>query len=370
MSFEIMTEDQPGCDTPKRVTAHTLKKTLGWSIDAIALKEKMAPWVVEDILKGPLRRPDNPKYPSINVSKDPYVAQCEVEVPYPPKSPIKCLYSARYVGDLELTKASMVFTHGAGGTLETDAIVNFTHGFVSMSTRPTLLCFQGNMNLASRVKMFDTVIEQQFKASTACLGGRSMGARAAVMAATEQIIHLVLVSYPLQTEKEIRDQILLELAASRKVIFVSGDNDEMCDLEKLQTVRQQMKCKTWMIVVQGADHGMNAKPKPATQELGRMTGALVANWLDESDESLTEGTISWDADKLVAQWSGWCEPNKLPRALQGHSTTSTITNETSPGKSLKKPLTSNNRKVHRDEHDTEASEAQKSKKRRKIDRNL
>ena len=83
-----------------------------------------------------------------------------------------------------------------------------------------------------------------------------MGARAAVMAATTETTHLVLVSYPLHTDKEVRDQILLDLPESVKAIFVSGDHDNMCDLDRLEAVRSNMKRRTWRVVVQDADHGM------------------------------------------------------------------------------------------------------------------
>ena len=83
----------------------------------------------------------------------------------------------------------MVFTHGAGGGLQAPAVANFVSGFANVMP---IVCFQGNMNLASRTKMFEAGCEDQGYAK--CLGGRSMGARAAVMAATEKTTHLVLVS--------------------------------------------------------------------------------------------------------------------------------------------------------------------------------
>lgn len=75
----------------------------------------------------------------------------------------------------------MIFNQGAGGTLAADAVTNFASGFSAVSA---ILCFQGNMNLKSRVNCFSAVMaDQQF---TSGLGGRSMGARAAVMAAKEE----------------------------------------------------------------------------------------------------------------------------------------------------------------------------------------
>lgn len=201
-----------------------------------------------------------------------------------------------------------------------------------------------------------------------------MGARAAIMAATEDTTHLVLVSYPLHTGKETRDQILLDLPLAVKVIFVSGEHDDMCDLERLETVRHKMKCKTWRIVVQGADHGMNVKPKSATQDVGRMTGALVATWLGESDEHLTEGTISWDAGKASAQWSGWSGRERSLNAA-ATSTEASIkpkkptvklsgTNKSSAPSANSRPKSSKRKHVEGEQH-LDRDQASKPKKRRK-----
>ena len=229
--------------------------------------------------------------------------QRSFQVPYPPRSSINCVYTSKNTDDDRHVDAALVFTHGAGGTLQSDAMANFTDGF---SRQSNILCFKGNMNFKSRVKMFNEVIASQLHIQTPrCLGGRSMGARAAVMAATKITTHLVLVSYPLHTSSAVRDQILLDLPASIKVIFISGDRDEMCDLERLEEVQKRMRCKTWRIVVQNADHGMNVMPKAGTREVGKMTGDVVAMWLTTSDDSLREGKIAWDLDKEIAQWSGW-----------------------------------------------------------------
>ena len=222
------------------------------------------------------------------------------EVPFPPKSAIKCVYSSQYK-DHEVTP-NLIFTHGASGTLKADAVVNFSNGFASYS-EAGIVCFQGNMNLKSRVKMFNAVTDHLGFPN--CLGGRSMGARAAVMAATEETTHLVLISYPLHTDKDLRDQILLELPPSVKVIFISGTKDAMCDLDRLEQVRGRMKCKTWRVVVQEADHGMNLSPKSGTKDVGRKIGEVVAHWLGNADEVKREGKIEWDADAAISQWRGW-----------------------------------------------------------------
>ncbi|KAI4228496.1 MAG: hypothetical protein L6R36_001609 [Xanthoria steineri] len=208
----------------------------------------------------------------------------------------------------------LIFTHGAGGTLTSPAIANFSAGF---SRQLPILCFQGNSNLGSRTKMFSAVIEDQ-KTPTS-LGGRSMGARAAVMAATEATKHFVLISYPLHTGDQLRDQILLDISPSVKVIFVSGDRDSMCDLTRLNVVRSKMRCQTWRIVIEGADHGMDMKPKKFTEAVGIKTGEVVAEWIKQSDHTRREGRIVCNDDGQV-EWTGWMTASPgsmtLPEAMQ------------------------------------------------------
>ena len=237
------------------------------------------------------------------------MAQHVFDIEYSSKA-IKCILShanSTTAGNSKnLPEPSLIFTHGAGGTLQSDGIANFAAGF---ATRLPILCFQGNMNLKSRVKMFSAVTEDQ--ASPANLGGRSMGARAAVMAATEQTRNLVLVSYPLHTGKEVRDQILQEIDSSIKVIFVTGDRDSMCGLDRLEEVRKQMSCKTWRVVIKGADHGMSVKPSKATEAIGKKIGEVVGDWIEFNDESRREGSIYCSEDE-DAMWTGWSqEENSL-----------------------------------------------------------
>ena len=90
---------------------------------------------------------------------------------------------------------------------------------------------------------------------------------------------MVFVSYPLQGPNGVRDQILLDLPREMEVLFVVGDRDAMCPLELLEEVRVKMKAKSRLVVVRGADHGMNARPAHKTKELGEETGRVAAKWL-------------------------------------------------------------------------------------------
>jgi predicted alpha/beta-hydrolase family hydrolase len=167
--------------------------------------------------------------------------------------------------------------------------VHFSVGYSSLSP---ILAFQGSMNLNSRVKGFHACISHVFKDSKRkklVLGGRSMGARAAVIAANEYLkdrdedeghsgLDVILVSYPLQGPKDIRDQILIDLDASIRVLFVIGRKDAMCPLDMLNNVRKRMKAQSWLVAVDGLDHGMHGKGE---KELGERTGKLAAEWTEE-----------------------------------------------------------------------------------------
>jgi predicted alpha/beta-hydrolase family hydrolase len=198
---------------------------------------------------------------------------------------------------------TLIFTHGAGGTLSADAVVNFCTGF---SPSLPVLAFQGSLNLKARTKGFHACIDELNSMQEAVhkrnaadkadrksllLGGRSMGARAAVLAASEYIaerndsknglsVQLVLISYPLQGPKQdLRDQILLDLPKSVGVLFVIGDRDAMCPLDLLNETRSKMTATSQLVVVRGADHGMNVKPASATKEIGEETGRVAARWV-------------------------------------------------------------------------------------------
>ena len=296
------------------------------------------------------------------------VDQRVIYVPFFPKPPIRCLYNGMSASELFGTEAALIFTHSAGGGLQADAMKNFTYGFTRTST---LLAFQGNMSLVSRVKMFTAVIEahdmfrnDEIEINPTCLGGRSMGARAAVMAATKETTHLILASYPLHTNKEVRDQILLSLPSSVKVLFISGDRDEMCDLQRLEYVRQHMKSKTWRIVVAGADHGMNVKSKRLTRLLGREAGSQVPAWLSRSDDNLTEGTISLNPDESTIDWSGWREAKDTSLA-SSEETATPYKKRPVPVKPATEKSSRKRRTSIRNEKDNEQSSKPKSKRVRK-----
>ena len=270
-------------------------------------------------------------------------------IPHLPK-PITCARSSP-----ASQPPTLIFTHGAGGTLASPGIADFAAGYAAAAP---VACFQGGMNLASRVKAFSAVVASL--GPCAALGGRSMGARAAVLAASRaradddddddddgddadadgagsttaepsKAKHpaLVLASYPLIGPKDTRDAILLALPATARVLFLTGACDAMCPPAALAAVRARMPCRTWAVVVRGADHGMSVVPRAGTGPLGRRAGRVAAEWVaavaqseaavaqhdaapaPALDEARTAGALWWDAEGQRAVWSGWKRPGEL-----------------------------------------------------------
>ncbi|KAB2100473.1 hypothetical protein AG0111_0g11329 [Alternaria gaisen] len=167
-----------------------------------------------------------------------------------------------------------------------------------------VLAFQGTMELQARIKGFHECIDQldlKLNAggtgNTLLLGGRSMGARAAVMAASEYLakkdnseaeamaVQLILTSYPLgsedyvRNEEDVRNRELLDLPGTVEILFIVGRDDTMCPLSLLNSTRTMMAAKSKLIVVRGADHGMNVTPAHLTVDLGEETGRWAARWV-------------------------------------------------------------------------------------------
>jgi predicted alpha/beta-hydrolase family hydrolase len=229
------------------------------------------------------------------------------------KTPVQCHIYRAPTQHKPTSESTLIFTHGAGGTLSAPAVTHFCTGYASALP---ILAFQGSANLGARVKAFRAchahLRRQQMNGEDregrdVLFGGRSMGARAAVMAAAELMgsdgggaggekmkVRLVLVSYPLVGLKgELRDGILLDLSDEVDVLFVSGERDAMCPLSRLEEVRGKMTARSRLVVVRGADHGMHTRPAGLEKEVGEETGRRAAEWvvgkMDEDELYVGEG---------------------------------------------------------------------------------
>lgn len=102
-----------------------------------------------------------------------------------------------------------------------------------------------------------------------------------------------------------REQILLDLPKGIDVLFISGSNDSMCPMPHLQRVMKEMKARSWLVEVKGADHGMSLKQKAGTQPMVKRTGVLAAEWLAERDETKRYCTLNWSGAERKVVSTGW-----------------------------------------------------------------
>ena len=206
---------------------------------------------------------------------------------------------------------SLIFTHGVEAGMGSPKTRDFAQGFATVSP---IVCFQGNRSLEARIRAFHKVVEHE--ASSSALGGRSMGARAAILTALEQKgnkqVALVLVSYPLYAghdghirEYERRERILLDLPASVDVLFIIGSEDPQGRLQDLAHIRMQLKARSWLVEVVGADHGMEIGSELGSRSMRIMSGVVAAEWLRKRDETKCYYRISWDGDASKVVVEDW-----------------------------------------------------------------
>jgi hypothetical protein len=88
--------------------------------------------------------------------------------------------------------------------------------------------------------------------------GKSMGSRMGCHVALEHpVSKLICLGYPLVApgnSGKVRDQVLLELETP--ILFVQGTRDPLCPLELLAGVRQKMKARSKLFVVDAGDHSL------------------------------------------------------------------------------------------------------------------
>ena len=199
----------------------------------------------------------------------------------------------------------MIFTHGRGSELSNEAIVAFTEGWARTQT---ILSFEELGDLNTRAGIFRALMLAY--PSAASLGGRSMGARAAVRGLMYSPARkLVLFTYPLIRCLEERFEELLELKSDVDVLFVLGDSDALCHEMHLKAVRQRMRARTWWIRMVNGDHALWYDPDEKRNALCNIAGQISARWNVSRDPELTELTLDWDDDANQPTWTNWMAPS-------------------------------------------------------------
>lgn len=93
------------------------------------------------------------------------------------------------------------------------------------------------------------------------LAGKSMGARVGCHVAAEDddvgrsIRAVVCFGYPLRGQSgKLRDEVLLALRTP--ILFIQGTRDSLCPIELLEQVRQRMRARSVLEIVEGGDHSL------------------------------------------------------------------------------------------------------------------
>lgn len=143
-----------------------------------------------------------------------------------------------------------IFTHGKSTTLDDPHVRSFCLGFAR--TAPILL-FQDYRDEILRVQTFRSLANSF--SSVKAYSGRSLGARNAARATVFSTIkRVILVTFPLVRNLDVRHSDLLALSADTDVLFIIGDSDAMAPETHLKEIRQKMKARSWWIRLVGADH--------------------------------------------------------------------------------------------------------------------
>ncbi|KAK4998128.1 hypothetical protein LTR66_002607 [Elasticomyces elasticus] len=274
----------------------------------------------------------------------------DCSIPFPPKPSISATVTTQTGAE---SAKLLVLTHGAGGTHKSAAL---THLAAGASHNLTTVCWTGSPSLPSRTKQCTAVaLAASPGGREVVLGGRSMGARAAtaVHSAPLKEINLsrrlVLHSYPLvaATGKPDpkREDSLLALGADAEVLFVSGSEDALCPLDQLAAARKRMQARSWLITVEGADHGLDLRVGSGGEVgkgevirlVGERVGELVGQWCTQDLPSENAGNVRWDREHNEVNWSGWRET--LPSGV-AKAKSDTTNNVTDMGATMRQPAES------------------------------
>ncbi|XP_052223439.1 testis-expressed protein 30-like isoform X2 [Dreissena polymorpha] len=170
------------------------------------------------------------------------------------------------------------------------------------------------LNLAYRIKVYMAVLEyvvsQIVDVKSWVIGGRSMGARAAVGVANDiagipldaKVAGVVCISYPLHPKGDtasLRDGPLKECVKS--LCFISGTRDEMCEKCLLEKVLQNVKTfnVNW---IDDANHGLSLRKKAKGDQqtqIEQIMKETIVNWALQLSQDRTKAVDVRDVDDKV-----------------------------------------------------------------------
>lgn len=177
---------------------------------------------------------------------------------------------------LEKLSPVVVFAHGAGAPSSSDWMVRWRDMLgkalhaVEVVTFDYLYMSGGKRRAPPKAEKLvdfhaDVVREAvaKYPGHPLILAGKSMGSRVSCMVACKEDIcasAIVCLGYPLKgMGGAVRDEILLQLTVP--IMFVQGNKDALCPLDKLESTRKKMNSASDLHVIDGGDHSFKIGKK-------------------------------------------------------------------------------------------------------------
>lgn len=180
----------------------------------------------------------------------------------------------------------LVLGHGAGGNLHTPALARFAEALSAHGIGVVRFNFpyaEAGRKAPDKQKTLETCYravasDVAKRAQRLFLGGRSMGGRIAshVVADGLAAAGLIFFSYPLHPPgqpERLRDAHLAKITVP--MLFIQGSRDAFARPDLLSSTIKKLPTAT-LQVVEGADHGLTVRGRPAEDVIGELVDTTVS----------------------------------------------------------------------------------------------
>jgi len=190
----------------------------------------------------------------------------------------------------------VILSHGAGGDIDEPTLVGVHEAAVALGLGAVRFRFpyrEAGRRAPDGAHLLEEVFRSVVRwvrspeglgARQVVCGGRSMGGRIAslVVVGGEPVDGLLFLSYPLHPAgkpDKLRDTHLYVI--QRPMLFVSGDRDALCRLDRMEPVVQRLGERATLHLIADGDHSLRVRKKSGrTQDEARAEAVAAARaWL-------------------------------------------------------------------------------------------
>jgi predicted alpha/beta-hydrolase family hydrolase len=193
-------------------------------------------------------------------------------------------------------RTAVIVAHGAGNDMNAPLITFFSRGLVAAGfpvLRFNFLYTEHGRKAPDRQELLVETWKSVYRFAQDALdgvvdswiaAGKSMGGRVASQMVADNIlpVHgLVFLGYPLHpvnNKDRLRDAHLYMIRIP--MLFFAGTRDQLCNMEKLDTVLKSLKAPWDLVTVEGGDHSFHVPKSTGTRE-------------EEIYEQITVRTVEW-----------------------------------------------------------------------------